>query len=314
MDTPLVSAVIPTYNRANVVGEAIQSTLQQTYENIEVLVVDDHSTDNTKEVVESFDDSRVRYLLNQRTKGAQGARNTGIDEANGEWVAFLDSDDRWMPEKLSKQLKYIEESDEEVHALATGFVRERNGQVWRRKQNENCSWNAEAFLRSTPVGNFSVLIARRNVLVQVGGLDEGLPAMQDMDLFYRVSKNYNFCSMVECLVVISTDANNRISSKYEDKLHASIAFFEKHYEDITKRDLYIYRGAYIAFFALLARRWDVFRKYVRFFGLGLYHCPLDILFLCGSMALKNGGVRRVYRSFRQWKSEYNTNVETGMSV
>lgn len=103
-----VSVVIPTYNRAELLSRAIDSVLAQTYDDFELLVVDDGSTDDTEAVVTAYDDDRVRYLAHETNRGANPARNTGIEAAEGEFVAFLDSDDEWRPRKLEAQLDRLE--------------------------------------------------------------------------------------------------------------------------------------------------------------------------------------------------------------
>lgn len=103
-DRPLVSVVIPTFNRAELVKRALQSVLGQTYGNLEVLIVDDASTDNTAEVVGVIADPRIRYLRQQKNGGAATSRNIGVQSANGEFVAYLDSDDTWEPEKVARQM------------------------------------------------------------------------------------------------------------------------------------------------------------------------------------------------------------------
>lgn len=109
----LVSIVMPSYNTAGFIAETIESVLAQTYTNWELLIVDDCSTDNTDEVVSSFlnVEPRIRYLKNERNCGAAVSRNRALREAKGRWVAFLDSDDLWMPEKLKKQIQFMEERD-----------------------------------------------------------------------------------------------------------------------------------------------------------------------------------------------------------
>lgn len=104
----LVSIVMPSYNTASFIAEAIHSVLAQTYENWELLIVDDCSSDSTEEVISSFlSDPRIRYLKNEHNSGAAITRNRAIKEARGEWIAFLDSDDVWMPEKLERQLSFM---------------------------------------------------------------------------------------------------------------------------------------------------------------------------------------------------------------
>lgn len=107
----LVSIIMPSYNTADYIGESINSILNQTYQNFEIIIVDDCSTDNTDEVIAGFKDDRIKYLKNEENSGAAISRNRAIRNAKGKWVAFLDSDDVWMPEKLEKQIKFMEEND-----------------------------------------------------------------------------------------------------------------------------------------------------------------------------------------------------------
>ena len=100
MNYPVVSVVIPTYNRACLLGRAIQCVLNQSFQDIEVIVVDDASQDNSADIVNSLDDSRIKYLRHEKNRGGSSARNTGIKAARGEYIAFLDDDDEWMPTKI----------------------------------------------------------------------------------------------------------------------------------------------------------------------------------------------------------------------
>lgn len=107
----LVSIIMPSYNTAKYIAETVQSVLAQTYQNWELIIVDDCSTDDTDEVVKPFlSDSRIRYLKNEKNSGAAVSRNRALREAKGKWIAFLDSDDLWMPEKLEKQIAFMEEN------------------------------------------------------------------------------------------------------------------------------------------------------------------------------------------------------------
>ena len=106
----LVSIIMPSYNTAKFIGETISSVLAQTYTNWELIIVDDCSTDNTDEVVAGYDDPRIRYLKNEKNSGAAVSRNYALREATGKWIAFLDSDDLWYPEKLEKQIAFMEEN------------------------------------------------------------------------------------------------------------------------------------------------------------------------------------------------------------
>ena len=103
---PTVSVIIPTYNRAHLVDRAIQSVLNQTYKDFELIIVDDGSTDNTEDIIKEFQkkDERIKYIRHEENRGGSAARNTGIKAAKGEYIAFLDSDDEWLPIKLGRQI------------------------------------------------------------------------------------------------------------------------------------------------------------------------------------------------------------------
>lgn len=103
----LVSIIMPSYNTSDYIGEAINSVLNQTYKNWELIIIDDNSTDNTANIVQSFDDSRINYLVNNENKGAAYSRNRALRKAKGNWIAFLDSDDIWYPNKLENQLNFM---------------------------------------------------------------------------------------------------------------------------------------------------------------------------------------------------------------
>ena len=130
-DAPTVSVIIPTYNRAHLLPRALESVLAQTFEDLEVLVVDDGSTDGTEAVVTGYDD-RVRYLRQPQNAGVSAARNRGLREARGEFVAFLDSDDEWFPEKLARQVERFRELPDRVGLLYCGvqFGRRPDREDW----------------------------------------------------------------------------------------------------------------------------------------------------------------------------------------
>ena len=116
----LVSIIMPSYNTAKYIGESIQSVLAQTYTNWELIIVDDCSTDNTDEIIAAIADARIRYLKNDKNSGAAVSRNRALREAKGRWIAFLDSDDLWFPEKLEKQIAFMEAND--YHFSYTDYV------------------------------------------------------------------------------------------------------------------------------------------------------------------------------------------------
>lgn len=110
-DYGLVSIITPSYNTARFIVETIESVLEQTYRNWELIIVDDCSTDDTESIVASFRDDRIRYIRNEKNSGAAVSRNRALREAKGRWIAFLDSDDLWLPEKLERQIGFMKRND-----------------------------------------------------------------------------------------------------------------------------------------------------------------------------------------------------------
>ena len=119
---PKVSVVIPTHNRAGFLQAAIQSVLNQTFQDFEIIVVDDASEDQTTEIVRSFSDPRIRYMRHESNKGQGASRNDGIRQASGEYIALLDDDDEWLPEKLAKQVALLDSSPSQVGMIYTWLL------------------------------------------------------------------------------------------------------------------------------------------------------------------------------------------------
>ena len=134
---PTVSAIILTYNRANLIEKAIKSVLKQTYQDFEIIVVDDGSTDNTGEIIRGFKDKRVKYIKKYKeNKGSSVARNIGIKVARGKYIALLDSDDEWLPEKLDKQIKILQDGSPELGVVySNSYYIDENGKNMNKLPN-----------------------------------------------------------------------------------------------------------------------------------------------------------------------------------
>lgn len=187
---PLVSVVIPTYNRAHLLPAAIESVRRQTFRDLEIIVVDDASADDTDAVVHGIGDRRVRYFRHDENRGGGAARNTGIARARGAYIAFLDSDDRWLSEKLALQLKRFEGAPQSLGVVYTAF-RKAN---WRRQPvvAEDPGNLTHRLLVRNVVGSTSTPLIRTDCLKQCGGFDETLPSCQDWDLWIRLSGKWRF--------------------------------------------------------------------------------------------------------------------------
>ena len=187
-DKPLISVIIPTYNRAWVVGEAIDSVLAQDYGHFELIVVDDGSTDETARVLDAYGD-RV-FVIRQPNRGVSAARNRGIEAAGGELVAFLDSDDYWLPGKLAGQVAFFH-SRGEAMICQTEEIWVRNGvRVNPKKRHKKPSGMIFEPSLALCLVSPSAVMMRKNLFDAVGLFDENLPACEDYDLWLRVASRF----------------------------------------------------------------------------------------------------------------------------
>ena len=190
MKRPCVSVVIPTYNREGVIVRAINSVLAQTFSDLELLVVDDASTDNTVQVVQQVDDPRVRILRHETNLFAAAARNTAMKQASGKWIAFLDSDDTWYATKLERQLGVLDQHPEA--GFCAGGVLMKQGRGIREKKllpklQPNPSQDTlYRFMTGQVHIVTTAFIFRRDLLNTIGYMDVELRRNQDMDFFIRL--------------------------------------------------------------------------------------------------------------------------------
>jgi glycosyltransferase involved in cell wall biosynthesis len=186
---PLVSVILPTHNRSGLLVRAIRSVLGQTYANLELIVVDDASTDDTADVVQSFGDARLRYLRLDRNSRAAAARNVGIRAARGELLAFQDDDDEWLPQKLERQVAAMAKAPADVGLILCSFRRvDESGEsrfgshAWERNLDfALCPSYNDFSLISTP--NW---LLKREVLTRAGLFDERLKSLDDWELALRI--------------------------------------------------------------------------------------------------------------------------------
>ena len=213
-----VSVVIPTYNRAYIIGAALESVVAQSYLDFEMLVVDDGSTDNTAEIIRAFQDERIRYIQHERNRGCSAAYNTGIAAATGELICFLDSDDTWKPDFLEQQVAFLNrhpsvdvvftdteiQSDSALIPSLIGLMRSfptllqgnpKTGEfVLSGRQMYLC------LLEEVPIKP-SAVIVRRELFSRAGTFDEAWPSGTDWELFLRFSRLATFGYVNRVLVV-----------------------------------------------------------------------------------------------------------------
>jgi glycosyltransferase involved in cell wall biosynthesis len=184
---PHVSVIIPTYNRAWCLREAVESVLAQTYQDFELIVVDDGSNDRTEELLDAY---QGIIVLRQTNRGVSGARNRGVSRARGDLVAFLDSDDYWMPDKLSVQVRYFKDNPDAVICQTEEVWVRRGVRVNPgRRHRKRAGMIFEASLALCLVSPSAVML-RRSLFELVGGFDEQLPACEDYDLWLRIACRY----------------------------------------------------------------------------------------------------------------------------
>ena len=223
-DSPLVSVVIPTYNRADILADAINSVFAQTYDDIQVIVVDDGSTDDTSELVENFPE--VMYHK-QKNRGANAARNTGIELSNGEYVAFLDADDRWASEKIERQVDAFAAAGDDCGLIHTGIERQDFGNnLIDRVIPPDPKESKRRLLLGNYVGTFSTVMVRSGVFDKVGLLDEDLPSWQDWEFYLRVADEFGFARIKEPLTIKRTGKENQISRDLDTLVNTTYPIFE----------------------------------------------------------------------------------------
>lgn len=208
-----VSVVIPTWNRAQTLRAAIDSVLNQSFPVHEVLVCDDGSTDDSQSIVATYPAEKVKWIEGPRAGRPAIPRNRGIRIAEGDWIAFLDSDDEWMPAKIEKQMKDLADSGLKASCTNAYRVVPGKGTTGKYLGNTETSFNLAALLRTNYVICSSALISK-SVLVETGGFpeDESLRAIEDFALWLRVATKTSFSYNREPLTVYLDDAANSIRS------------------------------------------------------------------------------------------------------
>jgi glycosyltransferase involved in cell wall biosynthesis len=197
--SPLVSVIIPTYNRDAMVSEAVASVFEQTFKDFELIVVDDGSTDGTASLLSRFGSSL--RPLQQEHRGVSAARNRGVAEARGELIAFLDSDDLWLPEKLAVQVSYLRTFPRAALCHTEEIWLRRGRRVNpRRRHAKAAGKDFVRLLRESLISPSAVLI-RRPVLEEAGGFDESLPACEDYALWLKLARTHEIHLIDRPLVI-----------------------------------------------------------------------------------------------------------------
>ena len=261
----MVSVIIPVYNRENIVTAAVNSVLNQTYTDLELIIVDDGSTDNTKDVLSQISDERLRYVY-QDNAGACVARNHGIELARGEYIAFHDSDDIWHWDKLEKQMAIFDKYDPDIVFCKLHYKKKDGTEaLWPEKL-------VEGYVN--PVKNLfqigtQTIIGKRKIFEEIQ-FDKELPRFQEFEFLYRASKKYSLYCLDEGLVEYAI-GDDSISGNPEKLYIACCLIIKKHPELIND---------YPEMGRLMAHSLQISGNKVRKSGKGNYNKYLKLSMVC----------------------------------
>ncbi|MEX2541125.1 MAG: glycosyltransferase family A protein [Trueperaceae bacterium] len=238
---PRVGIVLPTFRRREMLERAVETILAQTYRNWELLVVDDNdpASEHRRQTEEYMKrlagDPRIVYLKHERNSGGAAARNTGIRQSTGEYVAFLDDDDEWAPVKLERQIDVFGSAPGDVALVYCGYrkVNVANGRSSVVLPSPRRHSHA-ALLKTNGVGTTSAVLCRRQALLDVGMFDTELRSRQDVDLYVRLARSYRFAFVAEPLVTWYRHAGDAIGKNRRGSIEAHSLFLRKHRAELER--------------------------------------------------------------------------------
>jgi glycosyltransferase involved in cell wall biosynthesis len=236
MSNPTISVIIPTHNRASLLNRTIKSVLNQTFHDFELIIVDDGSTDNTKELINEFkkNDPRVQYIWQENSGRPSETRNTGIKNSKGKYITFLDSDDEILPEKLEKQIKKFNSVSKNVGLIYCGLQyipenKNKQSKVIIPKLKGNLF---KELLKGSFIGGITPLI-KKECFQKSGLFDTSLPSGEDWDMWIRISKNYEFDYVPEALAIYHIHGK-QISANFDDTINGFQKILEKYSNEICR--------------------------------------------------------------------------------
>jgi glycosyltransferase involved in cell wall biosynthesis len=222
-----ISVIIPLYNRREEIGRAVASALRQSHAPHEIVVVDDASRDDSASAVAALGDRRIRLVRHERNRGAAAARNTGIAAAEGEWIALLDSDDEWEPEKLTRQLAALRAVPNTPAASVTGYViRDYRTGEQRAFTPRPEDATLDALVWGCPLGVGSTLLARRAVFVEIGAFDPDLARLEDWEWLLRYLPAHRLGVVPDPLTIV-----HKASDPSRAQVFASLARIRARHRD-----------------------------------------------------------------------------------
>ncbi|MBF0277677.1 MAG: glycosyltransferase family 2 protein [SAR324 cluster bacterium] len=209
---PLITVIIPTYNRAHWLPHAIESVLTQTVSDFELVVVDDGSRDSTPEMLSRFESSLQTITLPEN-RGVSAARNSAIQKSDSRWIAFLDSDDRWLPQKLEKQLQHLQQIPHaKIHFTDEIWIRQGKRINPKKKHHKQEGWIFQPSLSLCLMAPSTIMI-EREVFERTGMFDEDLPVCEDYDLWLRITAQFPVYLLKEKLMIRYGGHSDQLSGR-----------------------------------------------------------------------------------------------------
>jgi glycosyltransferase involved in cell wall biosynthesis len=291
---PKVSVIVPTHNRVHLIERAVRSALNQTLSDLEVLVIDDASTDGTGEVIRGIGDPRVKYLRHDTNRGVSAARNTALGIAAGRFIAFLDDDDEWLPEKLRLQLDGLEKAGTGVGLITTGYQM-RNAadgtttDVIPRERGRLF----ESMLRRGFFSHTSTVLAKAECFEKIGLFDVGFRYGEDFDMWLRIAREYEVECVSTSLVRVQRHLDyDAIVSGREAHLEKYRDFFEANADVLSQRLRELGTDYCLAGQTKRGRR---------IFYRAIARCPLaPKSYLCAALSLLGPRTVRFCYRFKDW--------------
>ena len=249
MNDPLVSFIIPTYNRPKYLQRAIESTLKQSHQNIEVIVIDDHSDYDPLPIIEEFNDNRIKYYRNSINKGSVYSRNRGLSVCTGDYINFLDDDDEILPQKIELQLKKFSETSVENLGVVICDMEYKRKDINMFKQNHMQGNIYKKILKHYCVYGIHSMLIKREFVPK---FDPNLQSSQEYDLSIRLSRRCNFDFVPRRLAITHT-SENQISFNYNKKIDGTKYIFKKYRSEFLRFGVIYYVFNWFRFRYLLIR-------------------------------------------------------------
>lgn len=226
-EKPLTTIIIPTYNRSGFITKAVESCINQTYDNIEIIIIDDGSTDDTKEVINDMDYGIIEYIW-QANAGVSAARNTGIKNSSGDFVLFLDSDDRICPKFVEKSIAELQLRGEQCGATYTSAIVYNDGEFKKEINALEYKLTQNDLLTDNPIGGISCKIVIKDVFDDIGLFDEDMNHSEDFDFFLRMLEKY-YITGIDCyLCEFHNHTGEQLTSNIDNKITGQDKLYEKH--------------------------------------------------------------------------------------